>query len=67
MSDIIAKEWSGGCNPFLSDDPEERRVLFAALDSFRWVLAFFILRLLTNAFFLAFPMSIGMFDRLWSP
>ncbi|SLM38265.1 methyltransferase family [Lasallia pustulata] len=30
----MAEEWNGGFDP-IRDDPEERRVLFAALDSFR--------------------------------
>lgn len=33
----MAEEWNGGFDP-IRDDPEERRVLFAALDSFRYAL-----------------------------
>jgi hypothetical protein len=29
------RSWAGDFDPF--SDPEERRVLFAAFDSFRWV------------------------------
>lgn len=33
----MAGNWDEGFNP-ITDDPEERRVLFAALDSFRYAL-----------------------------
>lgn len=33
--DVEEQEWSGAFDPFA--DPEERRVLFASLDSFRCV------------------------------
>ena len=33
----MAEEWDGDFDP-IRDDPEERRVLFAALDSFRYAL-----------------------------
>ena len=33
----MAEEWNGDFDP-IRDDPEERRVLFAALDSFRYAL-----------------------------
>lgn len=33
----MAGEWTGEFDP-IRDDPEERRVLFAALDSFRYAL-----------------------------
>lgn len=35
------RSWAGDFNPF--EDPEERRVLFATLDSFRYVYSFFFL------------------------
>jgi hypothetical protein len=31
------RSWAGDFDPFA--DPDERRVLFAAFDSFRWVVA----------------------------
>lgn len=45
--------WGGDFNPFA--DPEERRVLFAAFDSFRYVGR----QLITTYVFLACSFSIG--------
>jgi hypothetical protein len=58
-------EWSGGFDPFA--DPEERRVLFAALDSFRYVYNFnsYSLGPVEGGFILPFQINFSHLNGLW--